>query len=63
MTEDRRKTPVWLIGAGVIVHQRCQQRAASDIIVKPWDRLGGQQWLKPNLRHARLVIPDRPHSL
>ncbi len=48
---------------GVVVHQRSQQRAASDIIVERWERLGGQEWLKPNLQGARLVIPDRPHSL
>ncbi len=34
----------------------------SDVITEPWDALRGQPWLKPNLRDARVVLPDRPHT-
>jgi len=33
----------------------------SEQIVEPWDRLNGGWWLKPNLKNARMVHPDRPH--
>jgi hypothetical protein len=34
----------------------------SEVIVEPWDRLGGARWLKPGLAEARVVVPDRPHD-
>ena len=34
----------------------------SDKIVEGWDRLDGKWWLLPNLKDARVVLPDRPHS-
>ncbi len=42
--------------------QRSSQRAISDIIIGPWDALGGEPWLLPNLTDARVAQPDRPHS-
>ena len=42
--------------------QRSSQRAISDIIIGPWDALGGEPWLLPNLSNARVAQPDRPHS-
>jgi lysophospholipase L1-like esterase len=52
-----------VVVSGWVLFQRSRQRAASDVIVERWDRLGGQEWLRPNLRRARIVVPDRPHSL
>lgn len=37
-------------------------RMESASISEPWDELGGILWLKPNLRDALMVAPDRPHS-
>jgi len=44
------------------VWERSQRRAISDTIIGPWDQLGGEPWLLPNLDDARVAQPDRPHS-
>ena len=45
-----------------ISHERSQTRNLSDTIIGRWDRLGGEQWLLPNLEEARVFQHDRPHS-
>jgi len=45
-----------------VTWQRSGQRAISDTIIGPWDALGGEPWLLPNLDDARVAQPDRPHS-
>ena len=47
---------------GWISWQRANQRGISDTIIGPWDTLGGEPWLLPNLEDARVAQPDRPHS-
>jgi lysophospholipase L1-like esterase len=44
------------------IWERTQRRAISDTIIGPWDKLGGEPWLLPNLDDARVAQPDRPHS-
>jgi lysophospholipase L1-like esterase len=48
--------------AGVVTYKRSQHRSMSDEITTRWDALGGEPWLLPNLKNARVVQPDRPHS-
>jgi hypothetical protein len=51
------------VGAGVAVQRsRVQRVGESEVIVEPWDRLGGARWLKAGLSDARVVVPDRPHA-
>ena len=48
--------------AAWLTWDRGQRRAISDTIIGPWDALGGEPWLLPNLDDARVAQPDRPHS-
>ena len=34
----------------------------SDPITGPWDTIGGRTWLLPDLDHATVIVPDRPHA-
>lgn len=48
------------VGGGVGV---TLSRRRSQTITEPWPELGPNvHWLRPNLRKARMVVPDRPHS-
>lgn len=49
------------VAAAVIVH-RMAMTGESEQVFEPWDRLGGEPWLRANLRNARMVAPDRPHD-
>jgi lysophospholipase L1-like esterase len=37
-------------------------RLTSEPITEPWDQVHNQLWLRPKLRGALLMAPDRPHS-
>jgi lysophospholipase L1-like esterase len=45
------------VAAWVVTH-----RGQSDMVMGPWDRLGGQRWLLPDLDEAEVVVIDRPHT-
>ncbi len=50
------------VGVGAVVwKQRTATRGVSQIITERWDGVGGDLWLKPGLRDALVVMPDRPH--
>lgn len=54
---------ILLLGLGAafwIVRQG--ESGESDVVVEPWSTLGGALWLKPDLKNARVVVPDRPHD-
>jgi len=51
------------LGVGGAVHwRRGKTRTRSDVITGAWDQVAQGHWLLPNLRDARMVVPDRPHS-
>jgi hypothetical protein len=63
-----RGTALLMVAAGVgyaawVLKERERVTGISAVIVAPDDRLNGQPWLKPNLDHALVVTPDRPHDL
>ena len=49
-----------LIGAAVVL--RSAPSTQSDPITGPWESLGGEMWLLPNLDQATVVVPDRPRE-
>ena len=49
-----------LISAAVVL--RSAPSTQSDPITGPWESLGGEMWLLPNLDQATVVVPDRPHA-
>ena len=63
-----RGVAVFLVLAGLLATWRIRQlreerSGLSAVITEPWEALDGAPWLKPNLREARVVLPDRPHRM
>ena len=50
-------------GGGAVAWQRRRRARQSDVITGEWDQVPRGRWLLPDLDEARLVVPDRPHSL
>ena len=53
-----------IVGGVAWQRQRASEALESEPIAEPWAELGPQgHWLRPNLRGARMVVPDRPHRV
>jgi lysophospholipase L1-like esterase len=51
-------------GGGYVQWRRRMDALASEPITGDWPEVApGAQWLLPNLHAARMVVPDRPHSV
>ena len=51
-----------IAGGGGYAWWREHNSPQSDRILEGWGEAGRGKWLIPNLRNAKLVVPDRPHS-
>ncbi|MBK9646807.1 MAG: hypothetical protein IPO67_16905 [Deltaproteobacteria bacterium] len=53
-----------VVGGVAWQRRRATEALESEPIAEPWAELGAQgHWLRPNLRGARMVVPDRPHRV